>query len=222
MPIGVNNLGLWTNVKQPYIKDQGVWKIVKGIWIKNNGVWTRVLFGAAGSVSYTSPGTYQFTVPNYATLTVTISASGGGGGAGGNWVIVPPFIAVGNDGAYGKSALNSTFNGTDVVAVGGGFGQGGGLLTNGANGTAGGGSGLNGIKITTGGGAKGGAGGAPQQSAGGAGGAGGPGGLVTYTYAIDALVPYSTIPVVVAAGGASGGSGSQPGSVGSVLISWTI
>lgn len=33
----------------------------------------------AGSQSYTTPGTYTFTVPSYGTLTVTVSGAGGGG-----------------------------------------------------------------------------------------------------------------------------------------------
>jgi hypothetical protein len=33
---------------------------------------------AAGSQSYTTPGTYTFTVPSYGTLTVTVNGAGAG------------------------------------------------------------------------------------------------------------------------------------------------
>lgn len=37
---------------------------------------------SAGSQTYATPGTHNFTVPSYGTLTVTVSGAGGGGGGG--------------------------------------------------------------------------------------------------------------------------------------------
>ena len=49
------------------------------------------------SQNYTTPGTYTFAVPAYATLSVTVNGAGGGGSAGqnsgtigGSWYAVTP------------------------------------------------------------------------------------------------------------------------------------
>ena len=149
-----------------------------------------------GSATYSTPGTYSFTVPEYTTLAADVSGAGGGG-------------AVSNSSTAGtQSSFNST-----VIGYGGG---GGGTSTIsypvGSSGTATGGD-----TNTTGGGSAGGAGGSDtwngdnfvHQ------GAGGPGGRAVKTYAAGALTIGATITVVVGTGGTySGGNGS-------VTISWT-
>src|SRR3989344_3710921 len=76
-------------------------------------------FAFAGSQTYSTPGTYTFTVPNY-TGTLTVTATGGGGGGGGG--------AMGGDnwpGSSGSKAGDVSFG--PIVAQGGLGGCGGGV-----------------------------------------------------------------------------------------------
>src|SRR3989344_2590634 len=149
--------------------------------------------------SYTTPGTYTYTVPSGA-VTVTVKGAGGGGGG------------KGDDIRPGSAGRQSSFGNT-VVARGG---SGGNVSTYtaspGAPGTASGGD-----TNTTGGGASGGSGGTLASAA-----TGGNGGMSVKTYQAGALT--SPITVVVGAGGAGGAtvnpsySGGN-GSSGSVVIS---
>ena len=162
-----------------------------------------------GSASYTSPGTYGFTVPLFNTLSVTTHGAGGGGG--------------GNTpgGAGGASAFG--------VVNGQGGGGGGIISTNPIPGSPGGASG--GDTATTGAGTPGGAGGHAQYGDKFGvydyfGGDGGAGGRAIKTYAAGALAVGSSITVVVGAGGAAGDPGANlanpaPGSDGAVTISWS-
>ena len=79
-----------------------------------------------GSVTFSSPGTYTFTVPVYSSLTVYSDGAGGGGAAFGGY--------------NGNAGGNSSFNGT-VIGNGGGGGLYGatGPVSGGAAGSASGG-----------------------------------------------------------------------------------
>lgn len=121
--------------------------------------------GSGGSKTYSTPGSYTFTVPaNYGTLTVTVNGAGGGSG---------------NYDGYGIDGGNSSFNGT-IIGRGGGGSRG--TTGRGAPGTASGGN----VSNTTGGGAAGGDNGYVS---------GGNGGQAVSTYATGALPSTATVVV---------------------------
>lgn len=194
---------------------------------------------AAGSQTYSTAGTFNFTVPCYNTLTVEVWGGGGGGGAdfwqstaqdgsaGGQSRFNGTVIA--NGGAGGKKGINAA-NGAGGA---GGTASGGSTNTSGSNGA----SGSNVIGGNGGASPNGGAGG-PQRVAGTApgGGGGGGGGIASMggggggggaysarTYSAGAFVPGSTIAVAVGVSGPGGTSGSRAGgagAVGRVRITW--
>ena len=75
----------------------------------------------AGSQTYSTPGTYTFTVPTYSQLTVQLWGGGGGGGGGG---FVPSYGGGGGGYSYATYGAN-TLPSTVTVTVGSG-GSGGG------------------------------------------------------------------------------------------------
>lgn len=103
--IYIKNNSKWNEVLRPLVKDSGVWRQVRRIYVKKEGVWRQV-FGNTGTVSYTNPGSFSFTVPagvysinvSYPTLTglVTNSIS-----------VVPGQVLTGLIGNFG---FGSTFN----------------------------------------------------------------------------------------------------------------
>ncbi len=198
--------------------------------------------GSAGAVStttYSTAGTYYFTVPAHTSIVVEVWGAGGGGGG-----------ATANNGAAGGQ---SSFNGT-VLANGGsggtanngaggagGTASGGDTNTSGTAGISGGGGGAGGA------GANGGVGGSAVVSnhagnsgtapgGGGSGGyfyyvdscgkglcystniggGGGGGGYSKKTYSSGTLTPGSSITVVVGSGGAGGTAGTYAGGSGAV------
>ena len=205
----------------------------------------------AGSASFTTPGTHQFTVPTYGTMSVTVSGAGGGGGGGWNM-----YWWGNTDGGDGAPGGYSAF-GSNLIGYGGGGGQHSPQYENYGNGAAWfGARGANGGSVggSSGAGASGGAGGYPNirtydpiiflappwTSNQPFGGPGGNGGAATKTFGSGELVPGTTISVVVGAGGEGGTDSVQyhnfympgwfeipyhyyggNGSNGSVTISWT-
>jgi hypothetical protein len=167
---------------------------------------------AAGSISFTTPGTYSFLVPVYQYLNVTLNGAGGGGGGGDNHNI----YGYGNCGYDGANGGNSQF--LTAIAYGGGYGGGN---CSGHPGVAGGGTGGT---VTVGGGAAGGNGGWPQQGSGN-GYNGGAGGLVTFTWTNLLTTGYPAwntyVTVIVGLGGAAAPQNATTGLNGSVLISWS-
>lgn len=185
----------------------------------------------AGSASYTSPGTYYFTVPQFHTLTADVR--GGGGGAGGMGRVP------GDGPTNGATGGTSYINGRAGVSYGYG-GDGGGLAyTNvsyspqyGATGASGTGAGSG--TAYTGGGAAGGTycywnySGTIRYS-----GYGGPGGRIIRTFSREELYAGDTLTIVVGAGGAKGvvnlpaGTSAYvtvnptDGSNGAVYLSWS-
>ncbi len=182
-------------------------------------------FAFAGSQTYSTPGTYTFTVPAYGALAVDLRAGGGGGGSG-----VALYVHTWSPGNAGANGGNTTFS--TAVASGGTGGPGGRLMGYVGSGSPGGGSGGT---VYVGGGASGGSGGACSNPGygcvgiyrGSHGGAGGNGGRTVYTFAAGALPPGSAIIVQVGNGGARGqssGAFSNVGSAGSdgaAYITWT-
>lgn len=178
-----------------------------------------------GSVSYTTPGTYSFTVPYFRTLTADVRGAGGGGGG---WRGSGPYIYYGGDGTY------SYFAAPDATLIGyGGSGGSGADITgvtgnNGANGSAAGGS-----TNTAGGAGNGGLpaiGGYPGTSYwAGYGGAGGRA-VRIWNRASGLLLPKTVITIVVGPGGVAGTVEPEPNTVqqwstaggnGAVYISWS-
>ena len=166
----------------------------------------------AGSQTYSTPGTYSFTVPAYGTLTVTVNGAGAGACS---------VFGVGQavHSQPGQAGGDSSFNGTV-------FGYGGqpssywppptwNCYAAGAPGTASGGD-----SNTTGGGGSGGNASYAIYR-------GGSGGSASKTYSSGSLTGGAGITVIVGSGGAggtivgNGGSNGSPGSNGSVTITWT-
>jgi len=167
----------------------------------------------ANPLSFLIPGTYNFTVPNYVNLNVTVNGPGGGGSSGA-WTHPSGFVVW----VPGETGTESSFNSsTPLIAY---SGTGGSIDNAGSNG-----SGIGGT-VVVGGGASGGPGGAgspPGQP-------GGYGGNVTKTWTYGssgAPSPGQTITVIVGSRGLAGtgpvgpGTGGSPGSNGSVIISWS-
>ncbi|QQG38126.1 MAG: hypothetical protein HYS26_01055 [Candidatus Kaiserbacteria bacterium] len=186
-----------------------------------------------GAVQYSTPGTYEFTVPTYTSLTATVKGAGSGGGGAQGASHHPSeysYIYSHGTGGTGSAGSASSFN-TSVVGNGatGGTGGGGGQYgySAGSAGTPGTASG--GTTNTTGGGAPGGSGGGYCYYGGLNGGSGAAGGNAVKTYASGDLTPGTSITVVVGtSGGGAGGSvgdyctggAGTSGSNGSVTISW--
>lgn len=177
---------------------------------------------ADGSQTYSTPGTYNFTVPSYGTLTVTVNGAGGGGGGNGYWG--SNFYCNARSGASGSSGGITKFDA--LIAYGGSGGAGEYLdghmnprrtcLRSYLKGSAGAAGSTNGLgdTNTVGGGSAGGSG-ASQ------GGNGGAGGSSVKTYAAGQLAVGTTTSITVGTGGTGGTSGGAAGTNGSVTISWT-
>lgn len=197
---------------------------------------------ATCSKSFTTPGTYTYTVPsslNFNGLTVTVNGAGGGGGSGSCSYL----IGIGSaDYCSGKGNGNGSAGGVSsfgsaVIGNGGGGGQKAKreTLFGPADSVAGLlGSASGGDTNTEGGGGSGGSGGKARSFlsiGGGTAGNGGNGGKAVKSYSPSTLTPGSTITVVVGSGGTgssrgldTGGdgrglSGGGNGSDGSVVIS---
>lgn len=177
-----------------------------------------VASAGGSSQTFTSAGTFTFTVPDYETLSVVVrgGAGGGGGGYSGN--------GVGGSGRNGGNGGNSIFrSATPITAEGGGGGGGADQGINGSTGGSGGASG--GDTHTIGAGGVGGSGG-PGTYPGGQGGSGGQAEKVWTIGSPGAPVPGSVISFTVGdhGGGGAGGhlaSSGKSGDNGSVIISWT-
>jgi hypothetical protein len=82
--ISVNQSGTYKEVVQAYVRDGGVWKSPTEIYVNQSGTWKQVYPAESGSQTYTTPGSYNFTVPSGIT-SVTVSVYGAGGGGGSGW-----------------------------------------------------------------------------------------------------------------------------------------
>lgn len=164
----------------------------------------------AGSRSWTSPGTYTFTIPPYSTMRIDVRGAGGGGGGS--------TYDAGASGQNGAAGGNASVSSTGLIGRGGSGGQGAYYNKPGkaSSGTASGGNVVN----TTGGGADGGVGGTYGATKGGD---GGDGGRAVSDYGPGALGVGATLTITVPSGG-NGGAGQVAGARGghgAVYISWT-
>lgn len=152
----------------------------------------------AGATTFSTPGTYSFTVPNFVSMSVSVKGAGGGGGGTGY-----------NSSYYGHAGTAGTVTSFgSLIANAGGGGNGGGWFgycgATGAAGTASGDS-----SATTGGGN---AGGSPGGwGLGDCGGYGGAGGSVSATYTRSTLARGTVITIVIGSGGTGGLAGSGSG-----------
>jgi hypothetical protein len=206
------------------------------------GVGGYFLFGGKppvvpGSTTYSTPGSYNFTVQAYNTLTVTVIGGSGGGGGGGDMANVNDE----NPGSPGTNGGDSTFFGTGGNVIGGGShgGHGGPGIAgsdtsnDGANGTASGGAGSGGGNYAGGGYAGGSGGLGTTMSSSGQGQAGGTSGKAVKVYTPGQLAIAASISLTVGAAGSGGAGnfdsvgapdGTTPGNNGSngqVSISWS-
>jgi len=212
----INVSGTWKSVNKMYVKVSGTWKEINKSYVRVSGVWKQVHAGVVpGSTTYTTPGTYSFTVPKHNTLTVKVWGAGGSGAS---------------NTENGETGGTSSWNGT-VIANGGRLGTITPTRVAGAGGTASGGStNVNGGAAGTpapisragvaadSGYGDGGSGAAwfsyVQQYAGGGGG----GAYSTRTYSVGTFSSGSSVTVIVGAGGTLGqGSGED----GRAEISWS-
>lgn len=192
--------------------------------------------GEVATTTYSTAGTYYFSVPAHSSIVVEVWGGGGGGGG-----------ATANNGtAGGQSSFNGTVlgngggGGITVYGAGGagGTASGGDTNTSGTAGTSGGSGGAGGAGANGGAGGAaangdsagnagtapggGGSGGADFQSCGKdcttvvTGGGGGGGGYSKKTYSAGTLTPGSSITVVVGSGGNGGAAGTYKGGNGAV------
>ncbi len=168
------------------------------------------------TVTYSTAGTYSFSVPDYAYMTVTVNGAGGGGGGSagvastvcgkGCVTYVPVLSTAGGGGG------NSSFNGS---VVGNGGGAGGGVNGSGISGGAGSnGTASGGDTNTTAGGTAGGGGGTNNCNGNSgvglqAPGAGGAGGQAVKAYTAGAISGSITVVVGAGAGGGTKGTGDM-------------
>lgn len=139
----VHTSGTFTAAKEIFVKDAGTWQTVKEVWIKEGGVWVQAFPESTGTQSYTSAGSYSFTVPNgIYSLTATIVGGGGGGGG---------FFGSGDNHAGGAGGSGGYYTGSTIavtpgetlsltVGAGGGsasFEFNGGFICTGTQGTSG-------------------------------------------------------------------------------------
>ncbi|MGD9668833.1 MAG: hypothetical protein AB7U75_07200 [Hyphomicrobiaceae bacterium] len=193
----------------------------------------------AGSQTFSSAGTFTFTVPHHQTLTVKVWGGGGGGagcstystvaggnGGSSNWagsvVANGGARASGSSGGAGGTASGGTTNQTG--ATGGTSSSNGAAGGSGASGGSGGssrGSNGNGNNGSAPGGGGGGARFVARGACGGDGGGGG--GYATRTYSAGTYSQGSSVTVAVGASGARGNGGTYKGGtggVGRVTVSW--
>jgi hypothetical protein len=180
----------------------------------------------AGSVAYTTPGVYYFTVPAYNSLTADVRGAGGGGGG---YTTIDFFAAPPRSADGGYSYFNApTGNLVGYGGQGGEYGFVGDDFYTGANGAHG--SGVNGDYNGYADGAGGGAPASQMYVPAWRGGYGGNGARAYRTwYANGPLVPGSVIQIVVGTGGARGevihyqpqyGYVASGGGNGAVYLSW--
>ena len=162
-----------------------------------------------GNKAFLDPGTYQFVVPAFHAITVSVSGGSGGGGGG----------------YYGSAGTAGSSSNFGNVLIGNGGGGGGTVygFSAGASGT--GGSATGGATNTVGGGVAGGTGGSIGY--GDRGGTGGAGGLAQTTYNPMQLKPGTVVTVVVGPGGVGGinysgyyAKNSGDGMPGKIIITW--
>ena len=183
-----------SQVKQLYVNNGGTWANVRYGYTNINGVWQQFYPENITSITYSTPGTYTYTIPagvHSANLTVAGAGGGSGGGDGGNPATV----------GFAGNVVTATIQVTPGDVFTFIVGSGGGIGSSGVRGTGGGGGGVDPAGLYNGG--RGGNAGGSGTS-----GAGGGGGAAT-TVRLGA-----TQIIVAAGGGGAGGAGLYSGGLG--------
>ena len=81
MSISVNDNGTWRTQKLIYANDAGTWRAAKAVYIKDSGVWRTVYGDQSGTDTFTTPSTFNWTVPE-GVFSITVTGCGGGGAGG--------------------------------------------------------------------------------------------------------------------------------------------
>lgn len=80
----VKHAGTWRQVQRMWVKTSGVWKdVVNGV-ITSSGVGKQFYPDSFSTTTYSTPGTYNYTVPAGVTSLYVTTVGGGGGGQAGN------------------------------------------------------------------------------------------------------------------------------------------
>lgn len=88
MPSYVRVSGSWKEITHQYVRVSGTWRPIRESYVRVSGTWRKVFdLVTPGSTTYSTPGTYNFTVPAHNTITAKCNGAGGGSsglrGAGG-------------------------------------------------------------------------------------------------------------------------------------------
>lgn len=140
--------GVWRKVVRVLHKDGGAWEDIEQIYTKTNSTtWKRVFQKyKEGSLILTEPGTYEFVVPYFNTMSVACYGAGGGGGSsipkdqgrlrtptGGTSSFGAYLSAVGGEGGQ-DGDLDFGGNSSEGARGSGGIASGGSVNTNGSDG----------------------------------------------------------------------------------------
>lgn len=79
--LSVKDGGTWRTIPALYVNNGSSWLPINSAWVKDGGTWQLFYGGNASSTSYTTPGTYSFTVPS-GVFSILITACGGAGPGG--------------------------------------------------------------------------------------------------------------------------------------------
>jgi len=206
------------------------------------GFLKKGLIVVAGSITYSTPGTSSFTVPNFHTLVIELWGGGGSGGKqrtngdgeNGTASSIATLGLTAGGGGKGRDGNYSSTGGTAGTATGGDINTPGNVGGAGNDSTRTGGVGANAPNGGTGGyggtysGNEGGPGGTPGAGGGGEGGTlskpgsgAGSGGYVKKTYAYGDIAAGTSLSFTVGdQGGATPGNGGK-GGFGTVKFTWS-
>lgn len=83
MTVSIKDSGTIKDPLEIFVKDSGTWQTVTEIHVNQSGIWKQA-YPTTGTQTYSTAGTYSFTVPQGVyTLSVPLMSGGGGGGATG-------------------------------------------------------------------------------------------------------------------------------------------
>ena len=78
----VKDSNSWQSAKEIFVKDAGTWKTVTELHVKDGGSWRKVFPESTGTQTYSTAGTFSWTVPDgIYSISATVYGAGGGSGA---------------------------------------------------------------------------------------------------------------------------------------------
>lgn len=80
--LSVKDGGTWRTIPALYVNNGASWLPINAAWVKQSGTWQLFYGDNSGSTSYTTPGTYSFTVPA-GVFSILVTGCGGAGPGGG-------------------------------------------------------------------------------------------------------------------------------------------